>query len=327
MRRALSSDRHRRRRAGQRNRGNSVVGRSRRARHAASQASIGARDDGARLALDLAALSAGRALRAIQRAAGARFANDAAVVVEAGEGAFAAGRAGAAAVGAAAGAGRVVALAGNVARRRRAIERAHTPDTAATVAVGADAAAGSAVAIDVARGSGAAKPATAVVAARAAAVRTGAGAIVVVAFADHGAGWRRAVEIARVAGVADAAPAVALVVVIAARGQPQRKTEQDDQWKHAKLRSSEHGARALHGCASGQSSKAGQRERSGAGCRSRAFVHEAHSRARRVSASFCGAPSHAVFAPQRFGALTCWTSTPPPPNSSTAPGLVTGWSS
>jgi hypothetical protein len=227
-------------------------GHSRRTRHAAREAAVGARHHASGLALDFTALRARRALGASQRAARARFTDDAAVVIEAGEGALAAGGAGAAAVRAFAGAARVVALATDVTRRRHAQERAGAPGAAATLAVGAGAAARGTVAVDVARRSGAAEAAAAVVAAGAVAVGAGAGAVVVVALAHDGARWCGAVEVTRVSRVAHAAPAVAVVVVIAAGSERRGKTEQKGDERDSDRRSGEHGARALHGRASRQ---------------------------------------------------------------------------
>jgi hypothetical protein len=222
-------------------------------RHAACHASVCARLDASRCTFDFTSLRARGALGTSECAARARFTDDAAVVIQAGEGALAAGGAGAAAVRAFADAARVVALAADVTRRRHAQERAGAAGAAATLAVGAGAAARGTVAVDVARRSGAAEAAAAVVAAGAVAVGAGAGAVVVVALAHDGARRCGAVEVTRVSRVAHAAPAVAVVVVVAAGSERRGKTEQKGKERDADTRSGEHAARALHGRASRQS--------------------------------------------------------------------------
>jgi len=213
---------------------------SRRARHAARHASVRARDRPSGLAFDLAALGPSRTLGARQRAARTRFTDHAAVVIEAGEGAFATGSAGAAAVGALADAARIVAFAADVARRCRAREGARAAGAATTVSVGASAAAGGAVTVDVTRRAAAAKAAAAVVPARAIAVGAGARAVVVVAFADDRAGRRLAVEVARIARVAHAAPARTVVVVVAAGSEGRGDTQKNREQRDANARSIEH---------------------------------------------------------------------------------------
>jgi len=217
---------------------------SSRARHAAGQRSVRARGHAARAAADVAAQVARIAPRASQRTARTSLAHDTAVVIEAREGALAAGLAGAGAVGALAHAARIVALARDVAGSRGAHEIAAAPGGTAAVAIGARARAGIALAIDVARRAQTLELAVAVVPASAAAVGADAAAGVVVTHARDMARRVPAAEAARFTLVTHAVPIPAAIVVVIAAARIQRRQRSDQkpcEGREAKGGSAKHG--------------------------------------------------------------------------------------
>lgn len=137
-------------------------------------------------------------------------------MIQAREGALAAGRAGTGAVGAGPLAARIVALAGDVAGWGEARKLAGATSGAAAVAVGASTGAGVPRAIDVARRALALERTIAVVPARTAAVGADAAAVLVVSDAIDMARWVGAGEVARFALVADTVPTAAAVIIIIA---------------------------------------------------------------------------------------------------------------